>query len=177
MSPSVYPCVRLSVLFFCCLSCSFSLFFLLIVFLDAFLDASLLESLSVRPCVRKSIPPFTLRKKKPKTEKKAIYILAAHWSYTIAQTDLFAHPGLFLDATTHLCKRLCPSVRWSVSPSVRRSVCPVLFSNAEYRCFWGWKDFKWPTTITITTTTMMTIMLNECRQTGRIWCTPAVLVR
>ena len=28
----------------------------------------------------------------------------------------------FLDATTHLCKRSCPSVRRSVGPSVRRSV-------------------------------------------------------
>ena len=38
---------------------------------------------------------------------------------------------LFLDATSHLYKRSCPSVR----PSVRRSVCPVLFSNIEKRHF------------------------------------------
>ena len=37
----------------------------------------------------------------------------------------------FLDATTHLYKRSCPSVR----PSVRASVCPVLFSNDEYGRF------------------------------------------
>ena len=45
----------------------------------------------------------------------------------------------FLDATTHLYKRSCPSVRASVGPSVgpsvRPSVCPVLFSNDEKRPF------------------------------------------
>ena len=45
----------------------------------------------------------------------------------------------FLDATTHLYKRSCPSVRRSVRPSVRRSVrrsvCPVLFSKIEKRHF------------------------------------------
>ena len=66
-------------------------------------------------------------------------------------------------------------VRPSVRPSVGRSDGPVLFSNDENRDFWGWKDFEWPTT-TITATTMMIIMINECRQKGRIWCTPAVLV-
>ena len=35
----------------------------------------------------------------------------------------------FLDAPSHLCKRSCPSVNRSVGPSVRRSVCPVLFSK------------------------------------------------
>ena len=64
-----------------------------------------------------------------------------------------------------------PSVLRSVHPSVR----PVLFLNDGNREFWGWKDFKWLTTIT-TTTSMMIIMINECRQKGRIWCTPAVLV-
>jgi len=39
----------------------------------------------------------------------------------------------FLDATTHLYKRSCPSVR----PSVRRMVRPQLFSNAEYGRFLG----------------------------------------
>ena len=43
----------------------------------------------------------------------------------------------FLDATTHLYKRSCPSVGPSVGPSVRRSVRPVLFSKDENREFWG----------------------------------------
>ena len=38
---------------------------------------------------------------------------------------------IFLDATTHLYKRSCPSVR----RSVRRSVCPALLSNDEYGRF------------------------------------------
>ena len=37
----------------------------------------------------------------------------------------------FLDAPSHLYKRLCPSVRRSVGSSV----CPVLFSNDEYSRF------------------------------------------
>ena len=41
----------------------------------------------------------------------------------------------FLDAPSHLYKRLCPSVR----PSVR----PVLFLNDENRCFRGFKFVKW----------------------------------
>ena len=37
----------------------------------------------------------------------------------------------FLDVPSHLYKRLCPSVRRSVGPSVRPpTVCPVLFSDA-----------------------------------------------
>ena len=43
----------------------------------------------------------------------------------------------FLDATTHLYKRSCQSVRPSVRPSVGPSVRPVLFLNDEYGCFWG----------------------------------------
>ena len=35
----------------------------------------------------------------------------------------------FSDATTHLYKRLCPSVR--------PSVCPLFFSNDDYGRFWG----------------------------------------
>ena len=34
--------------------------------------------------------------------------------------------GRFLDATTHLYKRSCPSVRRSVGPSVRPSVRPYV---------------------------------------------------
>ena len=37
----------------------------------------------------------------------------------------------FLDATTHLFKRSCPSV----GPSVRPSACPVLFPNDDYGRF------------------------------------------
>ena len=36
----------------------------------------------------------------------------------------------FLDAPSHLYKRVCPSVRPSVRRSVRRSVRPALFSDA-----------------------------------------------
>ena len=77
----------------------------------------------------------------------------------------------FFDATTHLYKRLCPSI----SPSVHLSLGPVLFSNDKICCFWGRKDFKWPTT-TITTTTMMIIMINECQRSSCIFCTPIVPV-
>ena len=37
----------------------------------------------------------------------------------------------FLDAPSHLYMRSCPSVRRSVGPSVRRSVCLVLFSKMK----------------------------------------------
>ena len=67
-----------------------------------------------------------------------------------------------------------PSVRPFVRPSVGPSVGPVLFLNNEKRDFWGWRGFKWPTTTT--TTMMMMMILNESRQSGRIWCIPAVPV-
>ena len=46
----------------------------------------------------------------------------------------------FLDATTHLYKRSCRSVRRFVRRSVRPSVCPVLFSNNEN---WWRPNFSW----------------------------------
>ena len=55
----------------------------------------------------------------------------------VPSADLFTRNTRFLDATTHLFKRSCPSVGPSVGPSVRRSVCPALFSNDEYDRFWG----------------------------------------
>ena len=36
----------------------------------------------------------------------------------------YARFPLFLDASSHLYKRVCPSVGWSVGPSVRQSVGP-----------------------------------------------------
>ena len=39
---------------------------------------------------------------------------------------------LFLDASTHLYKRLCPSVRRSVGPSVRRSVRPSVDPSVRH---------------------------------------------
>ena len=68
----------------------------------------------------------------------------------------------FLDATTHLYKRSCPSV----GPSVGPSVCPVLFSNDDYGRFQRWKVLKW----------YHNQWLSEWRWSSRILCTPAVLV-
>ena len=49
---------------------------------------------------------------------------------------------MFLDASSHLYKRVCPSVRWSVRRSVGRSVRPSVrpsvtrfFSNPRKRLF------------------------------------------
>ena len=70
--------------------------------------------------------------------------------------SFFSHSN-FLDATTISIRG---HVRPSVCASVGPSVCPVLFLNDENRCFYGWNDFKWPTT-------MMIMMINECRRKGR----------
>ena len=51
-----------------------------------------------------------------------------HRPLVISKTGFLS---LFLDAPSHLYKRLCPSVRPSVGPSVRRSVCPVLFLKVK----------------------------------------------
>ena len=50
---------------------------------------------------------------------------------TCLSSHSFQSHKAFLDATTHLYKRSCPSVRPSVGPSVR----PQLFSNDEYGQF------------------------------------------
>ena len=42
----------------------------------------------------------------------------------------------FLDAFSHLYKRVCPSVRQSVGPSVGPSVSHTRVEVAEWRCFW-----------------------------------------
>ena len=49
----------------------------------------------------------------------------------------------FIDATTHLYKKSCPSVGPSVRLSVRRSLSPLLFSNDKYGHFWGQNVNKW----------------------------------
>ena len=52
----------------------------------------------------------------------------------IAQVFAKKQNGVFLDAFSHLYKRVCPSVRRSVRPSVRRSVRP---SVGPSRVFFG----------------------------------------
>ena len=44
------------------------------------------------------------------------------WSALNVAVDKVGMFVLFLDASSHLYKRVCPSVRQSVRPSVRRSV-------------------------------------------------------
>ena len=62
-------------------------------------------------------------------KNKNILLLQIHW---------------FLDASTHLYKRLCPSVRGSVSPSVRPSIRPSVtrFSNIAEIDFWGQQNIR-----------------------------------
>ena len=64
-------------------------------------------------------------------------------AYHVPARYLFLFKSFCLDATMHLYKRKCPSVRPfvrpsfrpSVGPSVCRSVGPVLFSNDKNRGF------------------------------------------
>ena len=56
-------------------------------------------------------------------EKELQFSLTATKSTISSRTDE-SQETIFLDASTHLYKRLCLSVRPSVRPSVRRSVGP-----------------------------------------------------
>ena len=58
----------------------------------------------------------------PSTIKKTPKIHQVDQMIKVFSCILIFLPFLFLDASTHLYKRLCPSVRSSVHPSVRRSV-------------------------------------------------------
>ena len=49
------------------------------------------------------------------------------WKRRILGASSTVYPALFLDAPSHLYMRSCPSVR----RSVRRSVCPMLFSKVK----------------------------------------------
>ena len=70
-------------------------------------------------------------KKRKKNQEKVVHALTRTWAHVLSSVFHDActheHGSLFLDAPSHFYKRSCPSVRWSVGPSVG----PVLFSKMK----------------------------------------------
>ena len=105
--------------------------------------ASLYEVVSVRPSVRRSVGPSV---------GPLIPRYFRRWKVRILGASCAVYPALFLfflflsvsfffyfffSCSSSFWMRLRISIRACVRRSVRRSVCPLLFSNDEKHCFWG----------------------------------------
>ena len=103
--------------------------------------------------------------------------------------------SFFLDSTTHLYKRLCPSIGQSISPSVCLFVYPVLFSNDEkHHVLYSnddeishgpresWRQFKNDIKMSVHWSVCTSgwekndKMNKKCRQSSCILCTPRYLL-